>query len=66
MAKRSKQILSMAFDIDYLQYSFYLFNGTVKPGDLITIKTSRPDKVIVLVDFEFDLDMSECDAIQNV
>ena len=66
MAKRSKQIDTQSLYLDQLQYSFDLWNGTVKPGDLITIKTCDKDRVMVLIDFEFDMDTSESDATQYV
>ena len=66
MANRSKQIDLGLESYDNLNNNFDMFNHTVRQGDLITIKVEQMDKLMVHVDFEFDIEMSESEALQNV
>ena len=49
-----------------MNHCFDLFNGSVKPGDLITLKTDFSDRLKIVVDFEMALGVSETDATESV
>ena len=59
MAIRSKENRGY----DTLVHYFDLFNDTVQPGDLITIKARDRNRVKVVIDFEMGFEVTQTDAI---
>ena len=59
MAIRCKEIETSSMHEDEFINCFDLFNHTVAPGDLITVKSEDRNRVKLLIDFEFDFNVTD-------